>query len=507
MKSPLSIALVGLVLAPAVLAQTPFYFRGDGQLLPPQLRGPDDHEVELADLTTPEFLWAFHRDALLAPAAIAPLPAALQTQVVAALQQATEEREPGVRWQALWSLARIARTDAATAAVVRDRVLTGKLLDVPGPVGDVALVALGLAAHGDTKAMAALVATATRQTLEPSRRAYAFYGLGLAAQESSAAVVQFRVLAAVENSLLASSDAPLELRIAALHALAMVRLEQAPDVSAPALALLERLWQEGAPTTPVVPDVHAHVPIAVAAMLPRDADSAELWRERFAALAQDPGAAIGRRRVAVLALGALCRPFDADDSPEADCGALLQSLAKDARDVQMRYYAFYAAGRQGGTRQREFLRQGLAANFLVKPWAAFGLAALAARGAAKDDELASALATAANGMKNRDVLQALRAASAVAERQPTADRAQAFEQRYHARCPGMDQPAELATASIAELGDAKAPADRRARAAMLLGHLADISPQHWSARLAAAIDYRNPTRELLGMPHGVLRLP
>jgi hypothetical protein len=65
------------------------------------------------------------------------------------------------------------------------------------------------------------------------QRAFAFYGLGLAAQDATTQKAQFGVLSAVERALLPDSDPDPELRVAALHALALVRIDVAPNLAAP----------------------------------------------------------------------------------------------------------------------------------------------------------------------------------------------------------------------------------------------------------------------------------
>lgn len=488
-------------------AQLPGFHRGDGQLLPPALRGPDDPDVDMADLTAPEYLWAFHREALLVPSASPALPADAQRTVVAALTAATGAADATLRWQSLWALARIGRGDAAVAGQARDRVLGGALLAADGTVGDVACVALGIAARGDAKALGALAGLATAAGGVPRRRAFAFYGLGLAAQETPSPVVQFRVLAAVERALLAASQAPDEVRIAALHALALTRLDAAPDLPGPALQLLEQVWAETPPQSPAALAFRAHVPAAVAAMLTPDDAAAEVWRERFAAVVQQPTAPLPLVRSAVLALGALCRPWRDDGSPDADYGKLLQRSANEARDVQTRNYAWFAIGLAGGERHRAFLLDGLAAGILVRPWAAFGLAAAAAKGDAADAGIIAALEQAVAATKHPSVRAALAGALAVARREPVRDPAVRYLERYREPLPGNGAPAARAAALAAELGHASTPIERCCTIAMALGHLGDPSPRHWSARLARAIDYRSATPALLGRPSGVFILP
>lgn len=63
------------------------------------------------------------------------------------------------------------------------------------------------------------------------------------------------------------------------------------------------------------------------------------------------------------------------------------------------------------------------------------------------------------------------------------------------------------TALARTLSSASASLEDRQLAAFALGSIGDGSPRHWSARLAASIDYRSATPELVGLPFGVLRLP
>jgi len=491
-------------------AQSPGFYRGEGQLLPPALRGPDDPDTDMADLTLADYLWAFQREALCERVVPVVLPANVLEQVRAALASAAKDVDPTLCWHALWALARIGRHDAEAAGRVRDRVLGGGLLAAQGPVGDVAAVALGLVAHDDAKALTALAQLATDVAAAPDRRAYAFYGLGLAAQDSRQATVQFRVLGAVERALLRASAAPDQVRIAALHTLALTRLETAPNLPGPALALLEQAWSEEPAPPGSSFDFRAHVPIAVGSMVRPDMPAAEAWRARLAAIATETVGSLQMPRSAVLALGALCRPWHDDDSPDAEYGRLLQRLTKDARDLQLRNYAWFAAGLQRGERQRQFLRKGLTGHFLMRPWAGFGLAALALAVADDPDGVAgdvAALEAAIAVTRSRPHRDELTQALDVVQRGVGADTLSLFLTRYHQPLPGVGEPVERAGTLAAELTHASTSLAQRRSIAMALGHLADASPHHWSARLARAIDYRSATPSLLARPHGVLRLP
>jgi hypothetical protein len=495
-----------LLLAVAADAQDSFHRRGDGELLPPQvLTGQPAGRVD-DDLTRPEYLWAFQRDSLLPEREARQLQPKTLASIGDGLLAASRDGDAELRWQSLWALARIARNDAQLATRLHPYLLGGDLLRSNDVVAEVALVAAGLSAHGDLEALAALAAIATDRTVAEPRRAFAFYGLGLAAQGATTEQAQFRVLAAVERGLLARSEAPPQVRVAALHALALLRLDVAPKLTGPALSMLEGAWAEPPERSAI--DFAAHLPLAVASVVPAADPAAEVWRERFAAAvtARDSGS-LGMVRSCVLALGVMCRPWQDGASPDAKYGEVLHAVAKEARDLQAANYAWFAIGRSGGARHREFLLRGLGGSFLVKPWAAFGLAASAATAKEADRGVVAAIEAVQKPMKNRNVVVALTAALHVVRRDAPADAAKDFWDRYAVVLPGSGDVDARCASLLDVLGDGNAAAADRRLAAMALGHLGDCSTRHWSAALARAVDYRSGTPALLGLPNGVLRLP
>jgi hypothetical protein len=507
-RTPPSLALAIVCAATTVVGQTPFHDRGPGELLLPQLRqGPPVLQLD-ADLTFPAFLWAFQRDWMLPEVPRTALPPAQIDRIAGALLAACRGGDEELRWQSLWALARIGRTDTGVAGRVRS-LLLDKLFAGDGALAEVACVAAGLVAHDDQALLDALGKVANDAKAPPRKRAFAFYGLGLAASETKSALVQFLVLTAVQRVLSTEVDPPVEVRVAALHALALTRIDVAPKLAAPALALLEGAWNDTSP--PGLIDFVAHVPIAVAAMVARDDPAAEPWRERFAAVAekQAPGR-IALQRSCVLALGPLCRPWDADASPDAARCELLCRLAKDARDNQVANYAWFALGLAGGKEARARLLEGLQGQILQRPWPALGLAAMAGSTAASttatDTEVVHALLAAQGKVRHPTIRGAFDNALKVVRRERP-DVASSFRDRYHVLLPGSgDLDADVAQC-IAKVADDAAPIEQRRLAALTLGHLADASPRHWSARLARAVDYRAGTAVLLGLPNGVLRLP
>lgn len=501
---PLLAAMASVFALGPATAQLPCHERGQGDLLPP------GHPVagalpQMVDLTVPEFLWAFHRDSLQPERKAVPLPAATLAKVHAALLAAMGDPDPDLRWQSLWALARLARHDAAIAAVLHERLLDGGWLRGKDVTAEVALVAAGLSAHGSGKVLAALAAVATDQAAPERLRAFAFYGLGLAANNATTDTAQFRVLAAVERALLAGAGAPAEVRIAALHALALVRLELAPKLPGPALQLLEQAWRE--PPKPVFLDFPAHVPIAVANLIHPDDPAAAAWRERFAEVLRNPPVGLSVQRSCVIALGAICRPWQDASSPDARYGELLHTLAGSARDNQVRNFAWFALGRMGGQSSREHLRAGLGQRFDVKAWAAVGLAVTTATSTSADAELVAAVEKELQKTRHPTVRQDLAAALRVVQRAEPLLPIDDFRERYGVPMPLTGDADERCLALLAQLADPKQPAAARQLVAMALGHLADPSPRHWSASLARAIDYRSASPTLLARPNGVLRLP
>ena len=571
-----------------VQAQEWLRYRGPGELLPPQLGGDAGN---MADLTVWEFAWEFQREALRPERpTLAPLPDSLLDAVVPPLQAASRAADEELALLSLWGMARIAAHHDRAAKDVRDLVLTSALRR-PGPVGEVAALALGFAARNEAVAHKALVALA-HDTVDgralvaaaavPERtRCFALYGLGLAAEVDARADVQFRVLAAVERLLLPEAVTPPQVRIAALHALTLVHLDAAPNLPGPALRLLEQQWSLEEPTQ--LMSIRAQVPNAVAAMLGREDGASEVWRERFRTALQNDGTSIGVRRSCAQALGRLCRRYDGAASPDGQYSEALRAVATNNRDGQTQYLALFALGVIGGAENRSWLCDQLAARGRLRhPWLALGLGCgVVLQGQAVDAEFVAVLQRAAQATKDpgllggiavglglcgakdtapvlRDLLQqnlrkdpaaaalcfalanveardatdalrelAMATASPDTAREamlaygrlggeaahaqltawmldPSLDRTR----RYAAAVAQRGQSEPKATAALVRtLGDAASVVELRRLAAFALGSLCDRSARHWSAKLAAAIDYRGCTPALVGAPNGVLRLP
>jgi len=510
-RSPLVAFVVGCVFVVAHAAgQAPTFFRGPGELLAPELRSEPSPLTDMADLTLPEYLWAFQRERLMPPGAAPALAADEQAAVVAALLAASRSVDEQLRWQSLWALARIGRNDAAVGkqlhARVGERAAPGGLvLEQAGAVGDVGCLCVGLAARGEHAVLKSLATIAHDEQLDVRRRAFAFYGLGLAAQESSRVDVQFRVLAAVERALLGERRAPDEARVAALHALALLRVDAAPKLPGPVDQLLARVWDEQHEADEKAFAFRAHVPFAIAAVCAPGTERALGWCERLGSAAQERFVHRAVARACVLALGRLAGPWRDEQSPGAETGELLQRLAKSARDLQSKYFALFAMGEAGGELHVRALEQALAGSQLARGWAAFGLVASVRGDREAAKQRAASIAAAIERTRHPGIRANLELALAAVERDGGAA-AMACAPCYRLRYGVAPPPGDL-QALLARVADEAQPLAARRGAAAALGHLADSGETHWSTRLASAIDYRNGTASLLAFRHGVLRLP
>lgn len=163
--------------------------------------------------------------------------------------------------------------------------------------------------------------------------------------------------------------------------------------------------------------VQAHVPPAIARQLSRNAPNLDVWKARFAA---DLGAGLGQTAAnpqagkvnphiaqsCALALGALCEPWDRDESPDAEYGRLLERTYHGHRDQQVRSFALLSLGHMGGSLARRTLLQQFpqAGRALEQPWIGMALGILSAR------EMAEARRTGRNAEADPAVTAALREA-------------------------------------------------------------------------------------------------
>jgi HEAT repeat protein len=138
--------------------------------------------------------------------------------------------------------------------------------------------------------------------------------------------------------------------------------------------------------------LQAHVPVALARLLPPGSDLADAWRSRCQsdlrrALAGQPVAGHSGRsgpfltQSLVLALGELGRPWSDPLAMDAPIGALLLQTYRECRDEQTRSFALLSIARLGGNEARRALLDelGRAGKAIEQPWCAMALGVLEAR--------------------------------------------------------------------------------------------------------------------------------
>ena len=263
-------------------------------------------------------------------------------------------------------------------------------------------------------------------------RAFAAFGLGLILARTNDPTVARNASAPLLQILESPNNYGRELRVAAAEALSLLPR----SLPGPAAKLLRRqivqtlgdwyLCDLGAGERLL----QAHVPPAIARLLPAGDPTAAYWRDLFQAdlassLEAAPGGGTTTRgsnlfiaQSCALALGGLCSGWEAADSPDAAAAELLLACHRTHRDQQTRSFALLALARIGGARAREALLREFdqAGKAIEQPWCAMALGVLAARrreaaaaaGAdERDDVLSNRLATAFAEARNPSAIGAL----------------------------------------------------------------------------------------------------
>ncbi|MFT6078001.1 MAG: HEAT repeat protein [Planctomycetota bacterium] len=229
-------------------------------------------------------------------------------------------------------------------------------------------------------------------------RAFAAYASGLLLHRSREAGSSMRLTRPLQGILNHPADSKRNLMVAAIEA----------------LALFPRDWQSKAAGTlrdAIVQDlgryydrdlgagnqlIQAHVPTAIARLLPSKSIQAIKWRERFAAdltaglrsssasNSNSNASAKVNHHVAqscALALGSMCDAWDDENSASREIGKLLVRVHQDHRDQQTRSFAALALARIGGKQPFNYLVSQLhgANKAIEQPWLAMSLGVIAAK--------------------------------------------------------------------------------------------------------------------------------
>lgn len=218
-----------------------------------------------------------------------------------------------------------------------------------------------------------------RRDVDGRTRAFALYGLGLAAHSTANMATKARALDAFEQILAAHEQHGRNLVVAAIHGVSLLNIGRDPgaasDLQARSIRTLEAFY--ALPLGAGRRMLQSHVPTAIAKIIGYDHPDVERWKDRFAA---DLQTADKKRRnhdisrSCALALGQLCRPGQDDKSVDGRCSKALLQTWRDHKDAQTRYFAVMALGQIGGEQNRTRLLRALPkARTLDKSWCALAL--------------------------------------------------------------------------------------------------------------------------------------
>lgn len=347
---------------------------------------------------------------------------ALAVDVLPALRRAIENGPTEVTASALLALGSVG---AHSREFDRIELIGRHLSAAQQTVRENAALALGLT--GDLRALERLRAT-LRGDGSDRTRAFAAYGLGMLGRELDDTRHKGRVFDELERVLVEEPDErDREVRIAALHAVGMLRID---SDSYAGTRLLDRvlarldalLADEG--RNGEADDLRAHCPTAIARLIGPDHRRSPRYRQHFAALLAGRKAD-GRRRAKVehelaqtcaLALGQLVGAGrDEDDVVVGrdDVQALLFDTWKSHKDAQTRAFAMLALGRLGGEQTRTQLIRTFhrASSAIEQPWCALALGLLSGetqrRTGAPDRLIVQMLEDAFEDAKNPEAAGAL----------------------------------------------------------------------------------------------------
>jgi HEAT repeat protein len=278
-----------------------------------------------------------------------------------------------------------------------------------------------------------------RSEVDDRTRAFAAYGLGLVAHTSTALKVKHAAFVALSEVAADTKLPSLDLRVAAVDAIGLLRPERAADggdaLRAACLACLQRLRQTPAGAGHQL--VHAHVAPAAANLLEGapEAERAEVVRALVRELRSDESEQRRNQALVQSAAIALGRLASADD---AEASAALEETYRESADAQTGYFALVALAEIGGRKNRDRLLGALESGkkALEKPWAALALGVLEqrrlGRREAPDGEIGAALLREIDAIKNPESVAALAVALGLARHEAAAPRLRELLERYRA---------------------------------------------------------------------------
>ncbi|MBL8751778.1 MAG: HEAT repeat domain-containing protein [Planctomycetes bacterium] len=262
-------------------------------------------------------------------------------------------------------------------------------------VRETAALAIGIGARGDGLSLELLAGLALDDgagraarggTVDERMRAFATYGLGLTAQRTGDVQVATRAFGVLRQLLAEGTTAGRDTRIAAIHALGLLRPQERSHAGAKlvddVVAVLDGYFVRDLGGAEEF--VQAHCPTALAKVVGTSGLHAERLRDRWVTVlkahTQSSRRANPVMQSCVLALGRVLERLPADAVSTADGGAraVLLDVAKDHPDRLSRHFALVALAQSGGRVAERALLAEFERTSQVqrKAWAALALGLL-----------------------------------------------------------------------------------------------------------------------------------
>tara|TARA_R110002072_G_scaffold31466_3_gene96916 strand:- start:7963 stop:9738 length:1776 start_codon:yes stop_codon:yes gene_type:complete len=269
-------------------------------------------------------------------------------------------------------------------------VFTPRLSKNDQEIRETAALALGIAAIAGEDEMTMLAdlaldrgagRKASGATVNNRTRAFALYGLGLAAHSTTNWKIKQQAFAALKEVLENKALRDRNLKVAAINGMSILNIgwgslderQLLNDV----VKTLESFYMQkvGAGQNLIL----CHCPPAIAKLIGRDHPESAYYKELFAADLQERGK-IKRHgnditQSCALALGQLCKPYNDKRDADAKYSKMLLSQWYKAKDAQTRNFAVLSLGVIGGTKNRDALLKAFdkASKHTKKPWCALAL--------------------------------------------------------------------------------------------------------------------------------------
>ena len=269
-------------------------------------------------------------------------------------------------------------------------VFTPRLAKGDQEIRETAALAMGIAAIPGQDEMALLTDLALDKgkgreasggSVNNRTRAFALYGLGLIANQTSEVAHKQKAFAALKSVLEDKSMRDRNIKVAAINGIGILNIGTSSDeekaLLSDAVSTLEKFYmtKAGAGTNLIL----SHCPPAIAKLIGRNHEKSGYYKDLFAADLEEKGK-IKRSgneisQSCALALGQLAKPYNDKKDEDAKYSKLLLKQWGKHKDMQTRNFSILSLGWIGGQQNRADLLKAFdkAGKGIEKPWCALAL--------------------------------------------------------------------------------------------------------------------------------------